>query len=105
MTTNHLSEEQKAFYQRNGYLIGLPPIYTAAEMQQINAGLPNLLALLRPDETAKDIREWHETSTYLYDICMNPKILDLAESILGPNFYLWASSFFIKEPFRTATVA
>ena len=104
MNPYQLSEEQKAFYHANGYLIGLPAIYTAAEMQQINADLPHLLALLRPDETAKDIREWHETSTYLYDICMNPKIHDLVEGILGPNFFLWASSFFIKEPHSTATV-
>ena len=104
MSTYRLSEEQKAFYQKNGYLTGLPPIYTSEEMQRINAELPSLLALLRPDETAKDIREWHETSTYLYDICMNPKIHDLVESILGPNFYLWASSFFIKEPFSKSTV-
>jgi ectoine hydroxylase-related dioxygenase (phytanoyl-CoA dioxygenase family) len=99
-----LSEEQKGFYQNNGYLTGLPPIYTSEEMRQINAELPGLLALLRPDETAKDIREWHETSTYLYDLCMNPKVLDLVEGILGPNFYLWASSFFIKEPFSKSTV-
>ena len=104
VSTYRLSEEQKAFYQKNGYLTGLPPIYTSEEMQRINAELPSLLALLRPDETAKDIREWHETSTYLYDICMNPKIHDLVESILGPNFYLWASSFFIKEPFSKSTV-
>ena len=104
MNPYQLSVEQKAFYHANGYLIGLPAIYTAAEMQQINADLPHLLALLRPDETAKDIREWHETSTYLYDICMNPKIHDLVEGILGPNFFLWASSFFIKEPHSTATV-
>ena len=104
MDPYRLSEEQKAFYQKNGYLLGLPPIYTAAEMAQMNAELPHLLALLRPDETAKDIREWHETSQYLYDICMNPKIHGLVEDILGPNFFLWASSFFIKEPFSTATV-
>jgi non-heme Fe2+,alpha-ketoglutarate-dependent halogenase len=99
-----LSEEQQAFYHQNGYLIGLPPIYTAAEMQQLNAELPNLLALLQPGETAKDIREWHETSGYLYDQCLNPKIQDLVEGILGPNFYLWASGFFIKEPHNKATV-
>jgi non-heme Fe2+,alpha-ketoglutarate-dependent halogenase len=104
MNTYRLSEEQKAFYQKNGYLIGLPPIYTSAEMREINAELPNILTLLRPDETAKDIREWHETSLYLYEICMNPKIHDLVEGILGPNFYLWASSFFIKEPFSKSTV-
>lgn len=99
-----LTDEQKSFYRDNGYLTGLPAIYSPGEMQRLNADLPQLLALLQPGETAKDIREWHETSTYLYEIVMNPKIHDLVEGILGPNFYCWASSFFIKEPFSTATV-
>lgn len=99
-----LSADQKDFYRRNGYLLGLPPIYSPNEMQSLNSELPGLLALLQPGETAKDIREWHETSTYLYEIIMNPKIHDLVEGILGPNFYCWASSFFIKEPFSSSTV-
>lgn len=99
-----LSEEQKESYRRNGYLLGLPPIYSPEEMQRINDELPNLLALLQPGETSKDIREWHENSTYLYDMVMNPRILDLVEGILGPDFYCWASSFFIKEPFTESTV-
>jgi non-haem Fe2+, alpha-ketoglutarate-dependent halogenase len=99
-----LSEEQKKFYRENGYLLGLPPIYTREEMAKLNAELPNLLALLEPGETTKDIREWHETSTYLYDICMNPRILDLVEGVLGPNFYMWASNFFIKDPRSLSTV-
>ena len=104
MPTYTLTPDQQAFYHANGYLIGLPAIYTPAEMEQLNAELPHLLSLLQPGETAKDIREWHETSTYLFDIGMNPKIHDLVEGILGPNFYLWASSFFIKEPHNPATV-
>jgi len=104
MNNNRLTEEQKAFYAENGYLIGLPPIYTPEEMRQMNGELPELLKLLKPGETSKDIREWHETSRYLNDICMNPKILDLIEGILGPNFFYWASSFFIKEPFSKAVV-
>lgn len=99
-----LSKEQKEFYGQYGYLLGLPRIYTQREMERINAELPRLLALLRPGETAKDIREWHETSTYLFEIVMNPRIHDLVEGILGPNFYCWASSFFIKEPFSQSTV-
>jgi hypothetical protein len=66
--THCLSEAQKKFYHDNGYLLGLPAIYTRAEMAALNAALPNLLALLKSDETTKDIREWHEASTYLYDI-------------------------------------
>lgn len=103
MATN-LTSEQINQYHSNGYLLGLPAIYSREEIDKLNVDLPNLLALLQPGETAKDIREWHETSSYLYDIVMNPKILDLVEGILGQNFYCWASSFFIKEPFDMSTV-
>jgi ectoine hydroxylase-related dioxygenase (phytanoyl-CoA dioxygenase family) len=99
-----LSPEQIQNYYDQGYLLGLPPIYAPDEMDRMNAELPKLLALLEPGETAKDIREWHETSLFLYEIGMNPKILDLVEGLLGPNFYLWASSFFIKEPHTLETV-
>ena len=99
-----LSAEQKKSYAANGYLLGLPPIYTREEIARINAELPALLALLKPGESTKDIREWHETSTYLFDIAMNPRILDLVEGVLGPDFFLWASNFFIKEPRSTAAV-
>jgi ectoine hydroxylase-related dioxygenase (phytanoyl-CoA dioxygenase family) len=104
MVNERLTEEQSSFFRRNGYLLGLPSIYSPAEMRGLNAELPNLLDLLQPGETAKDIREWHENSTYLYEIVMNPKIHDIVEGILGPNFYCWGSSFFIKEPFSQSTV-
>lgn len=99
-----LTEAQKKFYADNGYLLGLPPIYTREEMARLNAELPNLLALLKPGESTKDIREWHEQSTYLHEICLNPKILDLVEGVLGANFYVWASNFFIKDPRSASTV-
>lgn len=99
-----LSPAQQVFYRENGYLLGLPRIFSDQEMQEHNANLETLMALLEPGETAKDIREWHETSRWLLDITMNEKILDLVEGILGPSFYLWASSFFIKEPHTKETV-
>ncbi|MBC7366109.1 MAG: phytanoyl-CoA dioxygenase family protein [Undibacterium sp.] len=99
-----LSPEQQKFYADNGYLLGLPPIFSRAEMDRINAELPHILALLEPGETSKDIREWHEASTYLFEIAMHPRILDLVEGILGPNYFMWASSFFIKEPHTASTV-
>ena len=99
-----LTEEQKAFYRENGYITGLPPVYSEKEIAAMRDELPQLTALLEEGETTKDIREWHETSRYLYDICMNPKILDLVEGVLGPNFYMWASNFFIKEPHSNSTV-
>ena len=71
-----LSESQREFYQANGYLIGLPAVYTTDEIGGLNRDLPGLFGLLRPGETTKDIREWHESSRFLYDICTNPQILE-----------------------------
>ena len=35
---------------------------------------------------------------------MNDMILDYVEDVLGPNFYLWGSNFFIKPPHSSSTV-
>ena len=104
LTSHQLTPAQKAFYHENGYLLGLPPIFSRDEMKNLNAELPHLLALLEPGESSTDLRDWHETSTYLDEIAMNPKIIELVSGILGDNFFCWASNFFIKEPRTLSTV-
>jgi non-haem Fe2+, alpha-ketoglutarate-dependent halogenase len=99
-----LSDQQRDFYKRNGYMIGLPPVFDETGVKHLNTGLNELLRLLKPGEDPKEIREWHETSRFLYDICMNDTILDYVEDILGPDFYLWGSNFFIKPPHSNSTV-
>jgi ectoine hydroxylase-related dioxygenase (phytanoyl-CoA dioxygenase family) len=99
-----LSQIQKDFFASQGYLHGLPAVYSRTEVHQLNAGLEELLKLLRPGESSKEIREWHESSRFLYDICMNDTILDFVEDLLGPNFFLWGSNFFIKSPRSLSTV-
>lgn len=102
--SNRLSDQQKASFDRNGYLHGLPPVYSPEEMENLRKGLGNLMGLLRPGEDSREIREWHESSRFLYDICMNHVILDYVEDLLGPNFFVWGSNFFIKEPHTPSTV-
>jgi len=99
-----LTEAQQKSYHENGYLIGLPPIYSPEGVKELNAGLDELMKFLRPGEDAKEIREWHESSRFLFDICTNPVILDYIEDILSPNFFLWGSNFFIKTPKSRSTV-
>jgi ectoine hydroxylase-related dioxygenase (phytanoyl-CoA dioxygenase family) len=99
-----LSDEQCAFFERNGYLHALPPVFAVAEVKQLTEGLAQLMKLLRPGEDSKEIREWHESSRFLYDICTHNVILDYVEDLLGPNFYLWGSNFFVKEPHTASTV-
>lgn len=99
-----LTAGQQEFFRTNGYLHGLAPVFTPDNVRDLKSGLDELMKLLRPGETSKEIREWHESSRFLYDICMNPVILDYVEDLLGPNFYLWGSNFFIKEPHTPSTV-
>ncbi len=101
---HRLTEAQKHFFKENGYLIGLPPVYTPAEVARLNEEYQELLKYLRPGEDEKEIREWHESSRYLYDICVHPQILDYVEDLLGPNYYLWASNFFAKPPRHPSVV-
>ncbi len=99
-----LSVHQQEHFVREGYLRGLPAVYAPSEVRDLHAGLQGLLALLKPGESSKEIREWHESSRFLYDICMHPVLLDYVEDLLGPDFYLWGSNFFIKEPRSLSTV-
>ena len=104
MELKKLTPPQVQFYQTNGFLTGLPPVYNLEQVAELNQGLHEILKLLKSGEDSKEIREWHESSRFLFDICMNERILDYVEDLLGPNFYLWASNFFIKEPRSSATV-
>jgi non-heme Fe2+,alpha-ketoglutarate-dependent halogenase len=99
-----LTPEQRDFFETNGYLHGLQPVFSAEEVQALKLGLNELMKLLKPGESSKEIREWHESSRFLYDICMNPVILDYVQDLLGPDFFLWGSNFFIKEPHSASTV-
>jgi ectoine hydroxylase-related dioxygenase (phytanoyl-CoA dioxygenase family) len=99
-----LTEEQQKFYHANGYMIGLPPVLSPQQVLELNDGLDELMKLLRQGEDSKEIREWHESSRFLYDICANDMILDHVEDVLGPDFYLWGSNFFIKPPRSSSTV-
>lgn len=99
-----LSDQQKAQYHERGYLTGLPPVFSAAEVADLNNGFARLCDLLEAGEDSKEIREWHESSLWLFDICRREQILDYVEGVLGPHFYLWASNYFAKEAHSPSTV-
>jgi non-haem Fe2+, alpha-ketoglutarate-dependent halogenase len=98
MNGYRLTEEQKAFYKENGYLIGLPPIYNEEEVKELNEGLKELEKLLNEGEVINDMIYWERECQFLYDISANPQILNYVEDILGPNFYQWGTEFFAKAP-------
>jgi non-heme Fe2+,alpha-ketoglutarate-dependent halogenase len=105
MKLYQLSDVQKAVYSENGYLLGLPQVFNASEMEKLNLELKQLEQYLKPDEKLMAIREWHMSSRWLYDVCTHPQIMEYVSGILGPNFYMWGSQFFAKAPNSKDTVA
>lgn len=104
MTLLRLTEKEKQAYVKNGYLLGMPPIFHDHEVKELMSGYEKLTGMLMEDEVPSDIAQWHQTSRWLYDICTHPQILNYVEDILGPDFFLWASEFITKAPQTDKTV-
>ncbi|MAW34120.1 MAG: phytanoyl-CoA dioxygenase [Proteobacteria bacterium] len=47
----------------------------------------------------------HLVFTWVHELIHNPRILSLAESVLGPNLLVWGTNFWIKEPNDPAYVS
>lgn len=105
MELRRLTEEQTQFYRTNGYLTGLPPIYDADGVKELNEGFVRLKSMLQEGESTSDIVNWHQTSQWLYDICIQPQILNYVEDILGPDFFMWNTEFITKSPRSEKIVA
>jgi len=92
-----LTPEQIATYRERGYLKGFR-IFDAAGVERLQREYPKLVALLPPGKSMNFVNWWHKRNRFLYDVCTHPRILDHVECLLGPNFFLWGSHFFVKEP-------
>jgi non-heme Fe2+,alpha-ketoglutarate-dependent halogenase len=92
-----LTAAQLARYEEDGYLAGLP-VFSATEVAALQAEYPRLAALLPPGKNINYVNWWHKRNRFLYDLCLDPRLLDCVEDILGPDFFLWGSHFFVKEP-------
>lgn len=97
LTPSRLDAEQVARYHADGYLQGFR-VFSAAEVAALQDEYPRLAALLPPGKNINFVNWWHKRNRFLYDLCMDPRLLDYVEDLLGPDFFLWGSHFFVKEP-------
>lgn len=91
-----LSAEQKARYERDGYLAPLPAI--GAERA---AALCRRIADFEAEtgQVAGHVirNKGHLKLIALYELVFDPAILDALEAVLGPDILCWGSSLFVKE--------
>lgn len=93
-----LSVSQLEQYEQQGFLKGFR-IFDPPGVQMLQEEYEKLVKLLPPGKNISFVNWWHKKNAFIYhSLCTHPRILDYVECILGPNFYLWGSHFFVKEP-------
>ena len=96
-TLRRLTPDQVRQYHDRGYLRGFR-VFDDGEVARLQAEYEELPKLLPPGTNINFVNWWHKRNRFLYDLCMDPRLLDHVEDLLGPNFFLWGSQFFVKEP-------
>lgn len=93
-----LSQEQRAQFERDGYLAPLD-LCSPAEMAEVRRHIETEV-LTRPSRIASaGIRKSrHLDDAVVFGIASHPAVLDCMQSMLGENLVLWRSQFFVKNP-------
>ena len=99
-----LSQEQIELYNQNGYLKGFR-IFSNEETAANRQYLDKLLADLEPDRNSYSINGYHRHCQGLYDLVVNPIVLEYVQDLLGPNFVCWGTHYFCKMPGDGKTVS
>lgn len=88
----------KQFFD-DGYLLPVD-IYSPEEAQAFRDELEDLETRLGDIKTGNknQLNYPHLLFRFANQICHNQKLLDVVESIIGPDILVWNSTFFIKEP-------
>jgi non-haem Fe2+, alpha-ketoglutarate-dependent halogenase len=92
-----LTRQEVEQYHALGYVKGFR-VFRPEEVTQLQQEYEKLVRLLPPGRSISRVNWWHKRNRFVYDLCMDARLLDYVEDILGPNFFLWGSHFFVKEP-------
>jgi non-heme Fe2+,alpha-ketoglutarate-dependent halogenase len=94
-----LTQEQVDSYRYNGFLSPFP-VLSSDETAACLAGLKRFETFIGSPVPKADMH-WrsliHACLPFYADLVRNPKILDVVESLIGPDILVWTSTFFIKE--------
>lgn len=99
-----LTEAQVQHYREHGYHFPVP-ILSRAETDECRRRLEDYEARSGGPIKGAYRHKAHLVFPWLNELIRHPKILDVAEDVLGPNLFCWSTNFFIKEPGTKAFVS
>ncbi|MDA1191112.1 MAG: phytanoyl-CoA dioxygenase family protein [Candidatus Poribacteria bacterium] len=100
-----LTPEQIAYFNEKGYLSPLD-VFTASEAAANRAYFDDLMARAEANGwNDYAINGWHRHCQGVYDLVVEPRILDMVQDLLGSNLICWGTHFFSKKPGDDARVS
>jgi ectoine hydroxylase-related dioxygenase (phytanoyl-CoA dioxygenase family) len=105
VTAIRLSQTDIETFRRDGFLAPLA-LFGADEARRWRADLEAFERTLPPGPVAAgDRRKLHVRLPWARSLVEDPRLLDVMESLLGPDLLVFTSTFFIKEPGTDAIAA
>lgn len=92
-----LAESQIRRYRADGFVSPLTAL-TPAEAATYRAACDDLEAALGGKPRTVQVRQMHLHLRWAYELAAHPRVLDAAETVLGPELLVWATELFAKHP-------
>ena len=93
-----LTPGQIAQFNKNGYLFPLD-LFDADEIAERRAYFERIMAEAQAKGwNSYSINGWQGRCPGIYDLAMEPRILDYVQDLLGENLICWATHYFAKMP-------
>lgn len=91
-----LSDAQLTGYRRHGVAFPIR-VLAAPEAARYRDACDALEQMLGGAPRTIEVRQMHLHFTWAYELCVNPRVLDAVERVLGPNLLVWATELFAKR--------
>ncbi|MDP7743012.1 MAG: phytanoyl-CoA dioxygenase family protein [Lentisphaeria bacterium] len=74
------------------------PLFDAVVVEHLQQRFREFFDLLPDGVDITRLNQWHKANRWVYELSQSLAILDYVEGLIGPDFFLMASSFFCKYP-------
>jgi ectoine hydroxylase-related dioxygenase (phytanoyl-CoA dioxygenase family) len=84
-------------FEKEGYLLGLQ-VLSNDEVAQYRKAYERLDDMVRERSPKGRITNMHHTDAEIWRLATHPRVLDIVDSIIGPDIVLISTGFFAKKP-------
>ncbi|MDA0831027.1 MAG: phytanoyl-CoA dioxygenase family protein [Proteobacteria bacterium] len=97
LDTNFMSQAQLSRYQKDGFLSPMK-VFSEKKAGLLRSQLEEYESVYGSVMKTPYRNKPHLIFPWVAEVIRDSKVLDIVESVLGPNLLVWGTNFFIKEP-------